>query len=215
MEIAISPKQKRLIEQKIKKGDFKNTAEVIGAALNLLDEKDRVFKELGSLANSDIEAMVFIVMMQAARDAEEDLKEIMDEMKARNAAKKKLRELLKKVKCDIANSTGQLRPKYGPNGMGSERAYHHVQVPVPDPCAKSSLRFIKTDFHQGRIVEVSDLESIKDDLCDKLDSLSELGEMESLRIQMYMDRYSKLMTTLSNIMKKMSETSQSIIQNMK
>jgi hypothetical protein len=39
--------------------------------------------------------------------------------------------------------------------------------------------------------------------------------MESLRLQMAMDRYSKMMSTLSNLMKKMSETSESITANLK
>jgi len=49
----------------------------------------------------------------------------------------------------------------------------------------------------------------------KLDNLSEMGEMESLRLQMAMDRLSKLMSTLSNILKKISETSDGITRNMK
>ena len=215
MEIAITPKQKRLIDQKIKKGDYNNTAEVIGAALNLLDEKDRAFTVLGSLANSDIEALAFIVMVEAAKSAAEDLKEIMNEIQAKNAAKQKLRELLKKVKCDIANNSGKVRLEFGQNGMGSERAYHHVFIPVEDPCSESGLKLIETELHQGRITDISILESIRDDLRDKLDSLSEMGEMESLRLQMIMDRRSKMIQTLSNIMKKMSDTSQSIIQNIK
>jgi len=48
-----------------------------------------------------------------------------------------------------------------------------------------------------------------------LDSNSEMGEMESLRLQMTMDRMSKLMSTLSNILKKAGDTDQSIIQNIK
>lgn len=48
-----------------------------------------------------------------------------------------------------------------------------------------------------------------------LDSMSEMGEMESLRLQMAMDRLSKMMSTLSNLMKKMSTTQDAIIQNMK
>lgn len=47
------------------------------------------------------------------------------------------------------------------------------------------------------------------------DSLSEMGETEPLRLQMTMDRLSKLMSTLSNLLKKASDTDQSIIQNMK
>jgi len=215
MEIAFTPKQKRLIEQKIKKGGYKNTTEVIGAALNLLIEKDRVFQDLGSLANSDIEALVSLVMMEAAKSAAEDLKEIMKEIQAKIAAKQKLRELQRKVKCDIASSTGQMRLEFGKNGMGSERAYHHALIPVEDPCSERGVKLIETDLHKGRITDISILESIRDDLRDKLDSQSEMGEMESLRLQMAMDRYSKFMSTLSNIMKKMSDTSQSIIQNMK
>jgi hypothetical protein len=54
-----------------------------------------------------------------------------------------------------------------------------------------------------------------DQLKDDLDSKSEMGEMESLRLQMAMDRLSKLMQTLSNIMKKMEDTANSITQNLK
>lgn len=49
----------------------------------------------------------------------------------------------------------------------------------------------------------------------KLDSMSEMGEMESLRLQMAMDRLSKMMSTLSNILKKISDTASSITQNIK
>jgi hypothetical protein len=48
-----------------------------------------------------------------------------------------------------------------------------------------------------------------------LDSMSEMGEMESLRLQMAMDRMSKMMSTLSNLLKKASETSTAITQNLK
>lgn len=50
---------------------------------------------------------------------------------------------------------------------------------------------------------------------NKLDSLSEMSEMESLRLQMAMDRLSKMMSTLSNLLKKLSDTSSSITQNLK
>ena len=48
-----------------------------------------------------------------------------------------------------------------------------------------------------------------------LDSMSEMGETESLRLQMEMDRLSKAMTTLSNLLKKFSDTAGSITQNLK
>lgn len=48
-----------------------------------------------------------------------------------------------------------------------------------------------------------------------LESLSEMGETESLRLQMAMDRLSKMMSTLSNLLKKSSDTASGIVQNLK
>ena len=48
-----------------------------------------------------------------------------------------------------------------------------------------------------------------------MDSMSEMGETESLRLQMAMDRMSKLMSTLSNMLKKISDTQNNIVQNIK
>ena len=61
----------------------------------------------------------------------------------------------------------------------------------------------------------ADLDAQIDQMKNDLDSMSELGEMESLRLQMAMDRMSKMMSTLSNLLKKISETSQAITQNIK
>jgi hypothetical protein len=47
------------------------------------------------------------------------------------------------------------------------------------------------------------------------ESMSELSEMGSLRLQMAMDRRSKFMNTLSNMMKKVSATRDAVVQNMK
>jgi hypothetical protein len=60
-------------------------------------------------------------------------------------------------------------------------------------------------------LNASELAAVK----DELDSMSEMGEMESLRLQMAMDRMSKLMSTLSNVLKKISDTAQGITQNIK
>lgn len=46
-------------------------------------------------------------------------------------------------------------------------------------------------------------------------SQGELAETESLRLQMAMDRRSKFISSLSNIMKQVSTTQESILQNLK
>jgi len=114
----------------------------------------------------DIDALVLIVMMQAANDAEQDLQQIMAEVKAANSAKAQMR--------------------------GQMQALHAAQA--------MSARQINTEYQN---------------LKDQLDSMSEMGETESLRLQMAMDRTSKFMQALSNIMKKIDQTDDSIIKNLK
>ena len=65
------------------------------------------------------------------------------------------------------------------------------------------------------VLDADKFDRLTDTIKDRLDSLSELGEIESLRLQMAMDRLSKFMQTLSNILKKMSDTDSEIIQNLK
>lgn len=60
-------------------------------------------------------------------------------------------------------------------------------------------------------VERPDLASVS----SRLDSMSEMGETESLRLQMAMDRLSKLMNTLSNLLHRVEATNAAITQNMK
>ena len=49
----------------------------------------------------------------------------------------------------------------------------------------------------------------------KLDSMNDMSEMRSLRLQMTMDRRSKFISTLSNIMKKITNTQDTLVQNIK
>jgi hypothetical protein len=110
---------------------------------------------LTNLPEGDIEAIAFIVLMEAAKSAREDLKSIMAGVKAINNTKASYRESMQSSKTTAAS------------------------------------------YRQ------------------KLDSLDNLSEMESLRLQMAMDRQSKMMSTLSNLLKKISDTAQSITQNLK
>jgi hypothetical protein len=52
-------------------------------------------------------------------------------------------------------------------------------------------------------------------LGSELDALGEAGEIDNLRLQMAMDRLSKMMSTLSNLLKKCADTSSEIVQNLK
>jgi hypothetical protein len=133
--------------------------------------------------NVDIETLAFIVLMQASKSAQDDLKAIMAQVKAINRAKEKQRELLNKLKA--AESSPRTALDF-----------------------ESVVQLMLTIYAKQLEAE---FEAIQEDI----DSLSELGEMESLRLQLAMDRLSKMMSTLSNLMKKISDTTNQIVQNLK
>lgn len=59
------------------------------------------------------------------------------------------------------------------------------------------------------------LPNFLDALRNNLDGMNEMSEMTSLRLQMTMDRRSKFISTLSQIMKKISTTQHTLVQNLK
>ena len=59
------------------------------------------------------------------------------------------------------------------------------------------------------------INAARDRLKAELDSVSEISEMDSLRLQMALDRLSKAMSTLSNLLEKASVTDDAITKDMK
>lgn len=59
--------------------------------------RSKSYGTLGNLNGQDIEAIAFLVLMQASKSAQEDLKAIMAQVKALNEQKAKQRELLSKM----------------------------------------------------------------------------------------------------------------------
>jgi hypothetical protein len=121
---------------------------------------------LGSLNAADIDALAFLVLMQAADDQERDLQTVMAAVKATH-------------------------------GRG------------PLPAARYAPNFTLTGLSNGGWSTAFDNDK------QQIDSMSELSETTSLRLQMAMDRLSKLMETLSNLEKKVSSTNDAILQNLK
>lgn len=236
MNVSLPSQLKRFVEKKVKEGVYKSESDVVCDALRGLRERDHLLRGnatglVSASANpydraisnmgvdgADSEAVAFIVLMHATNDMDNDLKMIMAEVKAMIAAKQKLRELIAKVNKDVASNAGQTdrRPPLNfQTGMGSQNAYHQAQMPFADLESKGGVKFILTDLFRGEIVDVSQLVAVQEALKGKLDSMNEMSEMSSLRLQMMMDRRSKFISTLSNIMKKTSTTQDTLIQNIK
>ena len=64
-------------------------------------------------------------------------------------------------------------------------------------------------------MELQQISAELDDIKRRLDSMRDMADEDGPRLQMMMSRLSKMQSTLSNLLKKSSETSQGITQNLK
>ena len=65
------------------------------------------------------------------------------------------------------------------------------------------------------LAEATRAQKAHDGAPDSSDSMTEMSDAQSLRLQMMMDKRSKVMSTLSNMLKKVSDTQSSLTQNIK
>jgi hypothetical protein len=158
-----------------------------------------------TLSSADIETLVFIVLAEASNSAEEDLKTIMDGVKAINYQKDQIRKAMNDAGQELSGAQKSDLPCTSPNCRAMEERLRTLASQLPG----------KARFAVPPIATMGDLASVEAKLKGSLDSMSEMGEMESMRLQMAMDRRSKMLETLSNILKKISNTSDSIIANLK
>jgi len=154
--------------------------------------------------------MAFIVLMQATNDQNQDLQEIMNEVQAQTKAKQALRDLLNQVQRDVASNANQQAKEVCATAECRSIAQQIAQVESLTSQTGHPVRFNASNpptYGQLRQAQATANES--------LDSLSDMSQAMQMKIQMEQSQYSQIMEAISNIEKKMSDTSNSIIQNMK
>jgi hypothetical protein len=144
------------------------------------------FGKVGQGDPGDIEAIAFIVLMQATRDMDEDLKNIMAEVKRLQEARNKLRDIAGKVSKDAAGNAGR---------KGSD--------PCTPPMCGAYAR------------ELAASKPLQDGLRSDLNALDDQERKDSLRLQPMMDRRRKFISMLDGMMSKISTTQDNIVQNLK
>jgi hypothetical protein len=187
-------------------------------------ERD-VAASFARLSQMDIAEAAFIVMIMATKDMDDDIHMIMVEIKAMNAAKQKLRELIKELNGWISQ---EMSKHPGSEDIDNERvagskttAYPLRRITLETKTSPVlHLEYVKTPVipplpPRNPGLTVSVLKLLLDDLKGKLDGMNEMSEMTSLRLQMTMDRRSKIIQTLSNIIKKIGTTQETLVQNIK
>lgn len=206
------------------------------AALAKETAADRVFSAAG-ISGMDAAEAAFLVLAMATKDMDDDLRMIMAEIKAANAAKKKLRDLIE----DLNDWISEAMAKAGGHAKSSDIDNSKVSEKPPatagrtQPAKVAPFRSVSLQKASSPVihleyvmaptirplpprnsdVSVSSLKALLDENKDRLDSLNELSEMTALRLQMTMDRRSKFVETLSQMMKKSSTTQDILIQNIK
>jgi hypothetical protein len=163
----------------------------------------------GGLGGMDVSEAAFIVMMQATKDMDKDIQDMMEEVKAFNQAKQKMRNLATRVTQDVAkNASKQDTEVCAPPACGGYQTVMMEVAPV--------LKRVRTrkPLALRDPVNIGQLRSFADDLKGNLDGMNEMSEMTSLRLQMTMDRRSKFISTMSALMRKISSAQNSVIQKM-
>ena len=167
----------------IQKTAFKYRGKEI-TELKAMNEVTGASPVLGKMNEGDIEALAFLVLMQASKNAEEDVRNIMTGVKNMNSAKAKQREQIQSVKKD--NQPLRTVPT---NNIQS------LKKDTVKPMIKLSPLVLKETA--------------------KKDNLNEMSEEQQLKMQLYMDRKQKASEAISNLLKKIADTEQQIIQNIK
>ncbi len=169
------------------------------------------------LGEQDIMALAFLVMMEASKSAQEDLKAIMNDVKNINKEKEKFRAISNQANKYSDGSSGLKMPKSTLDSFRLlTRVSNNKQIAVSQPGNIQTNQIQKINTNSTKqLASVEELKALKVDLKSKLDSINEMGEATSLRLQMMMDRSVKFNSAMSKIMKSISDTQDSIISNLK
>ncbi|MFZ0821315.1 MAG: hypothetical protein WAM91_14700 [Candidatus Acidiferrales bacterium] len=163
-----------------------------------------------NLSDADMNAIVFVVLMQSVQDGEGDLQNMMNQMQAINSQKQALRQLADETNRDAAQNAKQ---------NGSAQCASALCKSLPGRLANLRAATSKmphpVSLQAPERLTYGDLARIQAQLQGAVNSMNESSETQSLELQMTMDRRSKLIDTLSNVLKKISDTSDSVVQNLK
>ena len=170
------------------------------------------------------DVLVSWIMYETALAAEEDIQELADEIDKMHEAKKKLRRQIRLVTNQINESQSkQVESRKSKTEKKPVKTRMKVSRIQSRPQLKKT-RHLGITYHATPVVydlqltggvTIGGLKDLLDDLKGKLDGMNEMSEMTSLRLQMTMDRRSKFIQTLSSIMKKISTTQDTLVQNIK
>ena len=126
----------------------------------------------------------------------------------------KKRNALRQTQNQVENRMAEFFKELANIQKGSPKQSHDFAI-------RESIRYVNrmsnlfNTINQATESQAQGLYNLYDALANNLDSICDLSDMTSLRLQMTMDRRSKFISTLSQMMKKISTTEDILVQNIK
>lgn len=176
------------------------------------------------LSSQEIDALVQLVMFEVWQAEEEALKEMLDEMERMNELKKKQREYIESIKEQRNRARKKLRAEYeelkkqGESAIPQKKAVLVKKSPrmvYTRRLKRPYPRFPLIKFKNTKTMNLAELEKYIAEMEINYDTLGNLSEELSLKLQIQTERRQKIIQTLSNILKKISSTSDTLISNIK
>jgi hypothetical protein len=164
----------------------------------------------GPLAQSDIDAMVEIVLAEAASDQESDLQQAMSEVQAQTKAKDALRQILEEANAEAAASGGK-----NASARCETPRCKQLEQQIPELNQLLEHAGVRATVKIQGTMTYGQLKGAAQALQNAQNSLGDISQTSQMQLQMVMDQRTKLLEALSNIEKKQSDTSQSILANLK
>jgi hypothetical protein len=163
-----------------------------------------------SLAGADVNALVFAVLTEATDDQDSDLQALMQEVQAQTQAKQALRSLLDEINAQVATNA---------KAAGNDKCSTALCQALPTRLAQIATETAQMPkpvrLQAPPNLTYGQLGALQSQLNNSLDSMNEMSEMTSMELQMAMDRRSKFVETLSNLLKSIDDASGAIVSNMK
>lgn len=192
----------------------KSTAKNVNAKkLTEADVRSQASKYAGlnSLANADVDALVLLVMMESSKEVYKDIKSMMEQMEQNRKRKDSIRNALQLLAKREAENKEM--PRYEFDSLSKLKTKTAVKA-GPIQASQQRLNPNNTTARTEKISKAQATQ-LRKELTDKLDSISEMGKEDQLQLQRMMERKNQLESLISNNMKKISDSQNSIIQNMK
>jgi hypothetical protein len=176
----------------------------------------------GIPSGGDIEALAFIVLMEATNDQDDDLQEIMNEVQAQTKAKQFLRQQMQIVDTDVANNAAQqtAQPNGSPLPSASGPPFlatRGLRYPINEPfyttfqmpaVVGATVTYHTVDLTSGQpLTTITQLQGIQTELQGDFDAMNDMSESTAMRLRAATDARANFDGTLPQLLSDIADAS--------